>query len=83
MADTRPPTENQLSKDLPGVTVYVTGHTPDGKAVLHSKRPVVWGNHDSLQLGMAVAWTTSFPSVSFLFTSSHPTLPSFPTSNRL
>jgi len=63
MAVSRPPTENQLSKDLPGVTVFATGHSPDGKAVLHSKRPVVWSNHDDDRLAMAVAWTTSFPSV--------------------
>lgn len=63
MADARQPTENQLSKKLPGPTVYATGHTPDGKAVLHSIIPVLWSNHDEDRLAMAVAWTTSFPSV--------------------
>lgn len=64
MADTRPPTENQLALDLPGPTVYVTGHSPTATAVLHSKRPVIWSNYDDNKLAMSVAYTTSFPAVS-------------------
>ncbi|KAB5528820.1 hypothetical protein GE09DRAFT_974859 [Coniochaeta sp. 2T2.1] len=61
MADTASTTEPPPNK-LPNVIVYVTGHRPDGKAVLHSKRPVEPTKYDEDQLQMAVAWTTSFPS---------------------
>ena len=60
MAD-RPPTENQLAPSLPGPTTFLTGHNDDGKAVLHSTRPVKWATFDNDRLGMSVAYTTSFP----------------------
>ncbi|KJR83662.1 Cupin domain protein [Sporothrix schenckii 1099-18] len=58
----RPPTENQLAKDLPGPTVFVTGHADDGTAVLHSRRPVKWATYEEGEMQMSVGWTTaSFP----------------------
>ncbi|KAL8397247.1 hypothetical protein RB594_004098 [Gaeumannomyces avenae] len=60
--DSRPPTQNQLAKDLPGPTTYLTGHDAAGKAVVHSRRPVKWTAYDSDQVAMSVAYTTSsFP----------------------
>lgn len=58
----RKPTPKQLSRDLPGPTAYLTGHDhSNGKAVIHSTRPVNWKAHDDDQLAMSVAYTTSFP----------------------
>ena len=57
----RPPTENQLATDLPGPTVYLTGHNESGQAVIHSARPVKWAKYDDDKLAMSVAYTTSFP----------------------
>ena len=56
MADDRKPTPNQLSSNLPGPTVYLTGHNDStGKAIIHSKRPVNWHQYDEDKLGMSVA----------------------------
>ncbi|OQO09186.1 hypothetical protein B0A48_06077 [Cryoendolithus antarcticus] len=58
----RDPTPNQLSLDLPGPTVYLTGHKEEtGKATLHDSRPIEWHRYDNDQMAMAVAYTTSFP----------------------
>lgn len=59
----RPPTEGQLSPDLPGPTTYLTGHDPaTGKAIVHSKRTVKWAPHDDGKIAMSVAYSTSqFP----------------------
>ncbi|OIW31414.1 hypothetical protein CONLIGDRAFT_317872 [Coniochaeta ligniaria NRRL 30616] len=62
MGNTHPPVVDQPPNNMPDVTVYATGHSPDGKAVLHSKRPAVFSKHDEDRLRMAVGWTTSFPS---------------------
>lgn len=61
MADERKPTPNQLSPHLPGPTAYLTGHNDEGKAIIHSARPVEWDNFDDGKLAMRVAYTTSFP----------------------
>lgn len=59
---TRPPTEGQLSTDLPGPVVFITGHGADERAKVLSQQPAVWGNYHDNKLSMAVAWTTStFP----------------------
>ncbi|KLU91625.1 cupin domain-containing protein [Magnaporthiopsis poae ATCC 64411] len=55
--DSRPPTENQLAKELPGPTTYLTGHDASGKAVVHSRRPVKWTSYDSGNIGI----TSQFP----------------------
>lgn len=61
-SDPRRPTLNQLSKDLPGPSAYLTGHDQKtANAVLHSSRPVEWHKYDEDKLGMSVAYTTSFP----------------------
>lgn len=58
----RKPTNNQLSRDLPGPTAYLTGHDQNtGKAIVHARRPVNWQNYDSDKLAMSVAYTTTFP----------------------
>jgi hypothetical protein len=62
MANTRPPTKNQLSTNLPGPTAYLTGHNDrTGKAIIHSRRSVEWHKYDDFKLGMGVAYTTEFP----------------------
>jgi hypothetical protein len=61
MADSRKPTPGQLSTDLPGPTAYLTGHNAEGKAIIHSKRPVEWAAYDDDKLAMRPAYTTSFP----------------------
>lgn len=63
MGNMGPATETRVSNGLPDVVIYATGHSPDAKAVLHSKRPVVFSTHDEDRLRMSVGWTTSFPSV--------------------
>ena len=60
MAD-RPPTENQMAADLPGPVAYLTGHNADGKAVVHSSRPVRWQKYDGDRLAMSEAYMTEFP----------------------
>lgn len=57
----RPPTENQLSTSLPGPTAYLTTHTSNGEAIIHSARPVKWTRHEDDKLAMSVAYTTRFP----------------------
>jgi hypothetical protein len=61
MADSRKPTPGQLSTDLPGPIAYLTGHNAEGKAIIHSKRPVEWAAYDDDKLAMRPAYTTSFP----------------------
>jgi hypothetical protein len=59
--DDRPPTDNQLATSLPGPVAYITGHSADGDAIVHSSRPVKWTHHDDGKVVMSVAYTTTFP----------------------
>lgn len=62
MADSRPPTTNQLATDLPGPTAYLTGHDQKtGKAIIHARQPVEWVKYDDDKLAMKPAYTTTFP----------------------
>lgn len=58
MSDTNP---GQLSP-LPGVTRYITGHNPAGKAIVQSENPAEWSPFEHSTMAFTVAYTTSeFP----------------------
>ena len=59
----RPPTEGQLSKELPGITAFITGHKPSsGDTTIQERRPAVWRPIDNARMGFNEAYTTSeFP----------------------
>lgn len=61
MSDPRAPNNGQLSKKLPGVTTFVTGHTADGKAVVEAKRPGSWLPYDEDRMAFMQVYTSSFP----------------------
>ena len=59
----RPPTDGQLAKDLPGITAYLTGHNSDtGTTTIQEKRHARWQSVDHGGMAFNVAFTTSeFP----------------------
>ena len=61
MADSHSTTANHKATELVPPTTYVTGHDSNGKAIIHSTRPVDFTDYDNDLLKMHVAWTTSFP----------------------
>lgn len=62
-AQSRPPTEGQLAKELPGLTAYLTGHdSSTGATTILEKRPGKWQSIDGGGMAFSVAFTTSeFP----------------------
>lgn len=50
-----------ISPNLPSPTVYVTGHTPAGKSVLHSNRPSQWKPFENDEMAFSQVYTTTFP----------------------
>lgn len=54
-------TADHSAHELSSPTTYITGHDSNGKAIIHSKRPVEWKNYDNDLLKMSVGWTTQFP----------------------
>jgi quercetin dioxygenase-like cupin family protein len=62
MATDRPPNESQVSPNLPGLTHYITGHSPSGSAIVESTRPAEWNTLLDKTFGFNVVYTTSeFP----------------------
>lgn len=62
-SQSRPPTEGQLAKDLPGITAFITGHNPtDGATTIQQRKPALWRPIDSGGMTFHEAYTTSeFP----------------------
>ena len=63
MSATRPTTDGQLAKDLPGITTYITGHDEgSGETIVQHARPGKWQSVDNEGMAFNVAFTTSkFP----------------------
>jgi quercetin dioxygenase-like cupin family protein len=61
--DTRPPTDGQLAKELPGITTFITGHNPTtGDTTIQERRTGRWHSIDSDGMAFNVPFTTSqFP----------------------
>ncbi|GAM86918.1 hypothetical protein ANO11243_049390 [Dothideomycetidae sp. 11243] len=59
----RPPAKTQLSRDLPGITAYITGHKPEsGETTIQDRRPAAWHPIDNNGMGFHVAFSTQhFP----------------------
>jgi hypothetical protein len=58
---TRPPTEGQLAKELPGITAYITGHKSNGEPTVLLHRPAQWQSVDNSGMAFNVPFTTDFP----------------------
>lgn len=62
MSTLRPQNEGQLSTGLPGLTHHITGHSPQGQAIVHSTSPAKWTNLLNDTMSFNVVYTTSqFP----------------------
>ena len=61
MSPPRQLNEGQLSKELPAVTHYLTGHDESGKAILDSVRPGKWKAYDDHTMAFNPVYTTTFP----------------------
>ncbi|KAB8067159.1 hypothetical protein BDV29DRAFT_196651 [Aspergillus leporis] len=60
--DARPPNENQLAPNLPGVTINVTDHDNNGEETFFPARPGDWQAYDNNGMAFSVLYTTSeFP----------------------
>jgi len=62
-SNSRPSTEGQLAKDLPGLTTFITGHdSSTGDTTIQEKRPAKWHPIDGGGMTFHVPFTTSeFP----------------------
>ncbi|KAK4236200.1 hypothetical protein C8A03DRAFT_17141 [Achaetomium macrosporum] len=61
MADNSSTSPQPLS-NLPQLNRFVTGHNPEGKAIVHTHNPFTWAAYDDNNLAFSVPFTTStFP----------------------
>ena len=62
MSTARPENEGQLSHGLPGLTHHITGHNPQGQAIVQSTNPAQWTPLLNDTMAFNVVYTTSqFP----------------------
>ncbi|KAI3320997.1 hypothetical protein HD806DRAFT_504213, partial [Xylariaceae sp. AK1471] len=50
-----------LSSGLPETTTFITGHTPEGKAHVHSTRPAAWTVFEGGAMGFNQIYTNPSP----------------------